>query len=412
MSKWTEPYPFWQTSVRGRVHDLYAHVRQTDPVHRAIGPVSGNPFWFITRYEDAVAVLKHPRIGKDARANLEPEHYEPYYGADGGEDNPFEAIDHHLLNLDPPDHTRLRALVQRAFTPRMVQNLVPRIQQVADTLLDNMAHQDDGPLDLLAHYAFPLPITVIAEMLGVPAADQDQFKAWSTTLLFGGDQQAAGIAAMQFTQYIQEMIDARQEAPQDDLISALVQAEEDGDRLNRMELVSMIFLLLVAGHETTVNLIGNGTLALLQHPDQRALLVERLDDDDLLRAAVEEMLRYNGPVETTTLRFAFEDVPLGETTLPRGAAVLVALLAANRDPQVFDAPDRFDIQRTPNRHIAFGSGIHYCVGAPLARLEGQIAIRSLLARYPALTLATTPDALEWNPSLLLHGMKAMPVTLR
>lgn len=402
-------YPLWQADWRGRVHELYAQARVEDPVFRAIGPVTGNPFWVLTRYDDCVKALKHPRIGKNLRANLTKAEADRYMGEAPAADNPFEVVNYHLLNMDPPDHTRLRALVHKAFTPRMVDNLRPRIQQIADELLDEMAAHDE--LDLLAHYAFPLPITVIAEMLGVPAADRDRFRDWSNAILFATDEETAMVRVMEFSMYMQEMIDARQAEPRDDLISALVQAEEDGDKLDRMELMSMIFLLLVAGHETTVNLIGNGMLALIEHPAEMARLQADIDNDDLLRSAVEEMLRYNGPVETTTFRAAFEDIDFGDAVVPRGEAILVALLAANRDPGVFPEPDRFDITRQPNRHIAFGSGIHYCVGAPLARLEGQIAIRSLVRRFPRLSLAVAADDLVWSDNLLLRGMKSIPVRL-
>ena len=401
-------YPFWQTDWRGRVHELYARARVEDPVFRAIGPVSGNPFWFLTRYDDCVKALKHPRIGKNLRANLRQEEADRYLG-EASADDPFEVVNYHLLNMDPPDHTRLRALVHKAFTPRMVDNLRPRIQQIADELLDAM--EDHDSVDLLARFAFPLPITVIAEMLGVPAADRDRFRDWSNAILFSTDPEEAVPRVMEFTMYMQEMIDARQAEPRDDLITALVQAEEAGDKLDRMELMSMIFLLLVAGHETTVNLIGNGTLALIEHPAEMARLRADIDNDDLLRSAIEEMLRYNGPVETTTLRVAFDDIDFGDAVVPRGEAIMVALLAANRDPVVFPEPDRFDITRQPNRHIAFGSGIHYCVGAPLARLEGQIAIRSLVRRFPRLALAVDHGELAWSENLLLRGMKSMPVRL-
>ncbi len=402
-------YNFWDPAVRHQPQTLYNQVRAADPVHRAIGPVSGNPFWFLTRYEDCVTALKHPRIGKDVRANLEPAEYQSYMGEESGGDDPFQAINRHLLNMDPPDHTRLRALVHKAFTPRMVDNLRPRIRKIAADLLDAMAGHDE--IDLIDAYALPLPIIVIAEMLGVPVEDQAQFRQWSDTLLFDPDFEASSAAAMAFTMYMQEMIERRQTEPQDDLITALVQAEEDGDKLDRMELMGMIFLLLVAGHETTVNLIGNGTLALLEYPDQMAYLQAHVDDEAVVKAAVEEILRYDGPVETATLRFAFEDIDFGGTVIPRGEAILVALVSANRDPVVFDAPDRFDISRQSNRHIAFGSGIHYCVGAPLARLEGQIAIPALVRRFPHLAAVKPRAEMQWNDSLLLHGMKAMPVRL-
>lgn len=397
-------YPIWETATRANPQAMYEQMREEDPVHRATGPVTGNPIWFLTRYDDCVAVLKDQRFGKDFRKHLPPEHAERYIGP---ADEAFEPINRHMLNLDPPDHTRLRALVHKAFTPRIVENLRPRIQQIADDLLD--AVQSTREFDLLAEYAFPLPITVIAELLGVPVEDRDRFRAWTQAILFSTDEERGRQAVMEFAMYMHSLIDERHENPQDDLISALVAAEEEGDRLDRQELLGMIFLLLVAGHETTVNLIGNGTLALLQHPDQMQLLKERLDDEALVKSAIEEILRYNGPVETPTVRWSFEDVEIGGKVIPIGEIVLPALVAANRDPAHFENPNTFDIQRDPNRHIAFGSGIHYCLGAPLARLEGAIAIPTLLRRLPTLKLNAAVEDIEWNESLLIHGMKAMPV---
>ncbi len=400
-----DPDPIWKRSTRANPHPLYEELRRETPVYRTIGPVSGNTVWILTRYEDCVNALKDQRFGKELWKKLTPEQYAPF-GTPPTPDDPFEVINYHLLNIDPPDHTRLRALVHKAFTPRMVENLRPRIQQIADDLLDAMA--DKGEADLIEDYAFPLPITVIAEMLGVPVEDRERFREWTKALLFGDDPDKAKTSVMEFMMYMHQKIDERQTAPRDDVLSALVNAEESGDTLNRQELLSMIFLLLVAGHETTVNLIGNGTLALLQNPDQLAKLQA---EPTLINNAVEEMLRYNGPVEVTTTRWSFEDVPVGDTVIPVGEVVLVSLLAANRDPAVFDDPHTFDITRdfTHKKHIAFGAGIHYCVGAPLARLEGALAINALVQRLPRLELAVPLEDLRWNETLLLHGMKTMPV---
>jgi cytochrome P450 PksS len=286
----------------------------------------------------------------------------------------------------------------------MVEDLRPRILTIANELLDQMA--DSTEADLIDSFAFPLPIIVIAEMLGIPAADRDQFRKWTKILLFSGDYDDNKSALMEFSIYMNQMIDERQTNPQSDIISALVQAEENGDTLNRLELMSMLFLLLVAGHETTVNLIGNGTLALMQHPQELRKLRE---NRALMKSAIEEMLRFNGPVDLTTMRWAFEDVALGDTVIPQGAPVVASLLAANRDPQHFPNPDQFDITRDPNKHIAFGTGIHYCVGAPLARLEGAIALNALLDRLPRLELACDESELEWRSFVIIHGMTALPV---
>jgi cytochrome P450 PksS len=401
-------YDVWNPAHRANPQAMYARMRAEHPIHCERGPQSRRNFWFFTRYDDCVAVLKDQRFGKEVSKRLPREIWEGWVSPD---DSPFNAINRHLLDIDPPDHTRLRALVHKAFTPKMMEGLRDRVSQISEHYLDRTlarARDNAGVVDLIAEYALPVPITVIAELLGVPVADQDKFRHWTQVLLFGSDEATSLTAVMEFVAYMHELIDQRGAAPQDDLLSALVAAEEAGDKLDRQELLSMIFLLLVAGHETTVNLIGNGTLALLQHPDQMALLRAQ---PDLIRTAVEEMLRYNGPVETPTIRWAFEDVVVGGVTIPAGDLVLPSLLAANRDPAVFDDPDRFDIRRDPNKHIAFGMGIHYCIGAPLARIEGAVAVNALLARTQTIELAVDLGELRWAENLLLHGMKELPVRL-
>jgi cytochrome P450 len=266
-------------------------------------------------------------------------------------------------------------------------------------------------MDLIDDYAFPLPITVIAELLGVPAEDRDSFREWSDAAVSGNTTQEhldkVLIPHMQaFTDYLHALFEEKRKNPKDDLVSALLRAEEAGDKLSEDELLGMVFLLLVAGHETTVNLIGNGVLALLQHPDQ---LQKLKDDPSLIKPAVEELLRYDGPVETSTERFAREDVRIGETVIPRGEMVLVVLAAADHDPERFADPDELDITRVDNRHLAFGKGIHHCLGAPLARMEGQIAISTLLARMPDLRLKGSPESLSWRPGLTLRGLRGLPL---
>lgn len=392
----------WSKQARSNPQAVYARMREQQPIFLTQGPVSGASIWFFTRYDDVVAVLKDQRFIKDIRKNLAPELASRYLPA---QPNPmFEAIERHLLNLDAPDHTRLRQLVHHAFTPRRVRDLEPRIAAIAHDLLQKMAQKDAG--DLIEDFAFPLPITVIAEMLGVHADRRDKFREWTRALLFGMSEEAALNSVMEFVQYVNELIEERRERDTDDILSALVRIEDNGDRLDHMELLSMVFVLLVAGHETTVNLIANGMLALFQHPDQFELLKA---NRDLMNGAVEEMLRFNGPVETPTERWASQDIEIGGVTIRAGDLVLPSLLAANRDPAVFEHPDRFDIQRNPNPHVAFGQGIHFCLGAPLARLEGTIAIQALLDRFPNMRLNTSVDQLEWGESLLIHGMKALPV---
>ena len=264
-------------------------------------------------------------------------------------------------------------------------------------------------MDLIGDFAFPLPITVIAELLGVPAEDRNRFREWSDAAVSGNatKEYLEGVLIPHmraFADYL--LFKEKREEPRDDLISALVRAEKAGEKLSEDELLGMVFLLLVAGHETTVNLIGNGTLALLRHPDQ----LERLrNDPSLIKAAVEELLRYDGPVETSTERFAKEDVAIGGTVIPKGEMVLVVIAAADRDPERFHDTDTLDITRADNKHLAFGKGIHHCLGAPLARMEGQIAIGTLLRRMPNLRLKEPPELLAWRPGMVLRGLKALPV---
>jgi cytochrome P450 len=395
-------FGIFTSAARANPQAVYRQMREQDPVHLALGPVTGNNFWFVTRYEDCITALKDQRLGKEFRKKLPPE----MVAARFGQSEPvFEMMNRNMLFVDPPDHTRLRGLVHKAFTPRMIENLRPRIQQIADDLLDEM--ENTRETDLISAFAYPLPITVIAELLGIPTADRDRFRHWTRVLLFGQSMEEINLAGLEFVMYFHQMFDDRRVHPKEDLISGLVAVEEGGEKLEGEELMSMVFLLLVAGHETTVNLIGNGTLALIQHRDQFDKLRA---EPELIRNAVEEMLRYNGPIEAATNRWAFEDIEIGGKTIPMGDMVLPALCAANRDPAVFHEPDKFDITRAEAyKHIGFGNGIHYCLGAPLARLEGAIAINALVQRFPQLDLAAPVETLEWSESLLLHGMRQMPV---
>ena len=385
-------------------YPTYARLRSSAPVHRAAMP-DGRGVWLITRYEDVLAVLKDERFVKDWRSALTPEQL--------AEIPPIpevmKPLSRNMLDTDPPDHERLRALVSKAFTPRLIERMRPRVQAIADGLLD--AVQDKGEMDLIDDYAFPLPITVIAELLGVPAEDRNNFREWSDAAVSGNASQEyleeILIPHMQaFTDYLRALFEEKHEESKDDLISALVLAEQAGDTLSEDELLGMVFLLLVAGHETTVNLISNGTLALLRHPEQLQTL---RDNPSLIKPAVEELLRYDGPVETSTERFAREDVAIGETVIPRGEMVLVVIAAADRDPRRFPDPDALDIARVNNKHLAFGKGIHHCLGAPLARMEGQIAIGTLLSRMQNLRLKVSPEALAWRPGMVLRGLQSLPV---
>ncbi|WP_329056901.1 cytochrome P450 [Streptomyces sp. NBC_01453] len=374
-------------------YPVYEELRARGPVHRVRLPKSADDgeAWLIVGHEEARAALTDPRLVKSP-AKLS------FSGLDE------ELIGTHLLIADPPHHTRLRPLVTRAFTARRVESLRPRIQRITDDLLDAMLPH--GRADLVESFAFPLPLTVICELLGVPDIDRADFRRMSNAVVAPTDRDGEYATFAELAAYLRDLIeDKRASAPADDLLSALIRTTaEDGDRLSRDELCAMAFLLLVAGHETTVNLIVGGVRALLTHPDQLAALRA---DMTLLGGAVEEMLRYEGPVENATYRFTVEDTEIGGTVVPGGSAVLVGLASAAHDPDRFPDPDRFDIRRDARGHIAFGHGLHFCLGAPLARLEGQIALRSLLDRAPALALDGPAD--DWLPGMLIRGVRRLPV---
>ncbi len=397
----TAQYDLMSPQTRANPQAVYNVMRDNDPVYlikEAFHPLPQYDSWFITRYDDAITVLKEKRMGREFRKLATAEEAAKY---------PIGPTDHWMLHRDPPDHTRLRALVHKAFTPKMVADLRPRIAQIAGELLAELP--EHGEIDLMTDFAIPLPVIVIAELLGIPVRDRQKFRDWSQVFVGAQDESLYMQTIMEFINYMNDQIDQRKTHPQDDLITALSQAEDAGDSLSHEETLSMIQLLLIAGHETTVNLIGNGTLALLQHPDQLAYLREHLDDADAVKLAVEEMLRFNGPVDIVFQRYTFEDVDIGGKALSRGDMALVSLLAANRDPAVFDNPNTFDLTREKNPHIAFGNGIHYCVGAPLARLEAQIAFPLLLKKMPNLALNAEAETLQWTESVIIHGLKALPV---
>jgi cytochrome P450 len=384
---------------------VFARMREESPVTSVITP-EGQRAWLITRYEDVRRALADPRLSKDWRKLRSPGFVpDPSVGF----------LMAHMLNADPPDHTRLRRLVQKAFTPGRVAGLRPRIDAITASLLDAMATArdadpaGDGVVDLITEFAFPLPMTVICELLGIPDGDREEFKTWSQVILSSTatfDEYRAAGGAMYG--YFTKLLADKRAAPADDLLSALITARDSGDSLDEPELLAMIFLLLVAGHETTVNLIATGTLALLTHPSEFSRL---RSDPSLLPGAVEELLRFANPLNHATDRYAPESFEVGGVTIPAGEPVLVVTSSANRDPARFPDPDRLDVGRDASGHVAFGHGIHYCVGAPLARLEGEIAVGALLARFPGLSLAVEPAALRWRPSSLIHGLETLPVRL-
>jgi pimeloyl-[acyl-carrier protein] synthase len=378
-------------------YPIYHRLRGEDPVHHsALG------FWILTRYDDVVFSLRDPRLAKEAIAS--------YVAARFGNTPPGLGLS--MLDRDPPDHTRLRGLVSKAFTPRVVERLRPHIQQIVNGLLDRV--EGTGSMDLIESFAYPLPVTVICQMLGVPVEHRERFKQWGLDIARGLDGlllppdsevlRRSVTARHALSDYFRGLIAERRASPREDLLSALIAAEEEGDKLSEEELLATSILLLIAGHETTVNLIGNGTLALLRHPDQLRRLREH---PELISSAVEELLRYDGPVQRTA-RIPSEDVIIGGQTIAKGEMVMPFIGAADRDPAQFADPDRLDIARPDNRHIAFGWGIHFCLGAPLARVEGQLAILTLVQRLPKLALAT--DTPEYRQSLTLRGLTALPVT--
>lgn len=382
---------------------LYQRLRADEPVREAVMP-RGLKVWVVSRYADAREALANPALHKDMR---QAQDLIRRHSPTGGEGQLFgQDLIAHMLNSDPPDHTRLRNLVVKAFTTRRVELLRPRVEEITEDLLTAMAGQDR--VDLVDAFAFPLPVTVICELLGVPRDSQDEFRAWSTTMLSAGKAEKVAAAGQAMAAYLHQLIAAKRSAPADDMLSALVLAHDDGDRLTEVELVSMAFLLLIAGHETTVNLIANGVLALLRDPDQLAALRA---DPALLPGAVEEFLRYDGPVNHATLRYTTEPVEIGGVPIPEGEFVVVSLSSANRDTNRFPDADHLDITRPAGGHLAFGHGIHFCLGAPLARLEGQIAIGTLLDRFPDLTLDTDPANLRWRHTTLLRGLESLPVRL-
>jgi len=376
-------------------YPTYHRLRAEDPVHRTT-----MGFWILTRYNDVATVLRDARFGRKGFDELIRDRF--------GENT----FDQAMLFRDPPDHTRLRALVNKAFTPRVIEEMRAKIQKTVDRLLDGV--RDARAMDVIADLAYPLPVSVISEMLGVPAEDRDLFRGWSADIARSLDAivlptepevvERGNAARHALSSYFRALIAERRRRPQRDLLSDLIAAEEQGDKLSEEELMATILLLFVAGHETTVNLIGNGTLALLRNPNQLEALRR---SPALIGGAIEELLRYDAPVQRTG-RMPNTDVELGGKRIAKGDLVLSLIGAANRDPAHFAEPDRLDLARADNRHLAFGWGIHFCLGAPLARAEAQAAIGTIARRMPALALATpTPD---WREASALRGLKTLPVT--
>lgn len=390
----TSPFP--PAKLIEDPYGSYALLRETEPVHRITGP-DGLPVWLVTRYADVRQAMADPRLALDKRHAL-PGNYR-------GLALPA-ALDANLLNMDPPDHTRIRRLVSQAFTPRRIEQLREPVQRIADDLLDAIAPL--GAADLITAYAAPLPITAICDLLGVPVEDRRDFRAWTDALITPDPArpEAAKAAIGAMVEFFTLLITRKRTEPADDLLSALVAVRDHEDRLTEDELTSLAFLILFAGYENTVHLIGNAVLALLDHPGQLAALRA---EPGLIGAAVEELARYDGPAPLAIRRFPTEDLTIGGVTVPAGETVLLALASANRDPHQFSDPDSLDLSRQETGHLALGHGIHYCLGAPLARLETEIALATLLRRFPALALDVPREEVRRRPSLRARGLLALPI---
>lgn len=386
---WHDPYP------------SYAESRENAPVRQVVTP-DGLRVWLVTRYADVRQGLTDPCLSKDLNAVQHLYERHTIAGATVRRVNPTVA--QHMLSTDPPAHTRLRTLVGKAFTAKRVAELQPRIEHISKTLLDAFA--GEGEVDIVERYAFPLAITVICELLGLPETDKDRFQAWTRDYNDTGAPEKVTAASHKIAEYVGGLIEDKRRHPADDLMSALIAATDDGDRLTADELVAMAFLLLSAGHETTVNLVSGGMLTLLRHSGS----LDRLRaHPDLLPAAVEELLRYDSPVNNATLRFTTAAITVGDVEIPEGEFVLLCLAAGNRDQGAFRAADAFELPRQANAHLSFGHGIHYCLGAPLARREAETALRHWLARYRTIELAWPDEPIRYRRSLLMRGPISLPL---
>jgi len=425
-------FDFSDPNFMADAYDRYAVYRSQGPVsHVQFGvdeaadeearrrqELFGRDAYLITHYEEGNEALLDPHLSVDRFSKMTPEQPAEFEKI-SQEDRTLLPLQRNLLSVDPPDHTRLRKLVQPSFTARAMEALKPRIRQIAEELLDNAerdaaARGETAPnrtMELVRSFAYPLPVTVISEMVGIPVEDRVKVRGWTENLLAadrGDKEREAEVRAKigEFVTYLKDLFERRRQDPRDDLITQLVQAEEDGDKLDEDELLAMVFIVYIAGFVTTVNLIGNGTVALLTHPEQ---LAQVKADPPLASNVVEETLRYWGPAESTLPRTTTADMQVGETIIPQGQLVMVSLASMDRDPDRFVHPEQYDIMRPDsNRHVAFGKGVHVCLGAPLARVEGQIALEVLFTRYPDLRLAVPEEELKWA-SNFLRGFREIPL---
>ncbi len=396
----------WGSHDQDDPFPLFSEVRARGAVHE-VTLADGHRAWLVAGYDEAKAALKDLRLSKDMQAAFAAE------GSVVAEGLPGPDFARHMLAVDPPDHTRLRRLVAATFSVRRIERLRPHVQAIVDRLLDRIAENDpEAEVDLVESFTFPLPFTVICELLGVPDADRPLLGHELTLLLAStatpDDYRRAKAASDVVVQMLTNLVEDKQRAPDDALVSALISARDGDERLTQQELLSTIFQLIVAGHDTTTSLIGNAVVALLRHPDQ---LTAIRTDPQRVSAAIEELLRYDAPVPHATFRYAVAPVELGGVTIPAGAQVIINLASANRDADHYSNPDALDIDRPDTRHLAFGYGIHFCLGAPLARMEGQLTLETLFRRFPQMRLAVPPTALHWGhgDGLVLRGLSRLPV---
>ncbi|OEV03752.1 cytochrome [Streptomyces nanshensis] len=378
-------------------YEAYIRLRAGGPVQKIPTGSGGRWSYLVTGYAEAREAFTAPHLSKSTAR---------FFADKPSTRDLHPAVSQNMLATDPPEHTRLRRLVAKAFTTRAVERLRPYITRLVDELLDHMSR--DSRSDLIADLAVPLPVTVICQMLGVPEKDRPRLRSWSNDLFAAGDPARIDATSHQVAHYISGLIDAKRAKPDESLLSDLIQVCDGEDRMSERELVSMAVLLLVAGHETTANFIGNAVLALLQHPD---VLARLRNQPDLIRGALDELLRFDSPVSTATFRYGTEATSLGDSEIAAGVPVLIAIGAANRDPRQYPDPDQLDLDRDARSHLAFGHGIHHCLGTPLARAESEIALTALLARFPRVALAVPVTDLRWRDTRLMRGLESLPVTL-
>lgn len=391
-------YPASKDNPATPIGLVYTDLRASEPVSRVSLP-SGHQAWLVTRYDDVRAILSDPWFSRNLFYPGAPCLIEP---------GDFSTGERSILNLDPPDHTRLRRLAAKAFTTRRIEEMRGRVEEITEELLGAMSTKAP-PVDLIEEFAFLLPTAVICEVLGVPFEDREGFRRWSTTIVtpMQHGREAVAAAMHECTAYMGQLIARKRREPGDDVLTGLIEARDDDDRLTEPELIDLMTQMLLAGHETTVSLIGSAVVLLARHPDQLAALRA---DPTLVPSAIEEVLRYESPADSTLLRVATADVTVGDVTIRKGEGVIAHTGSASFDEARFPDPVAFDVTRQDNPHMGFGHGIHFCFGAPLARLEGQVALAALLRRFPDLRLAVLPEEIEWRPPLSVRGPVTVPVT--